>query len=247
VYESNFGKKLANDASKMLALSEFEATQYIHGGIKPDKIAVIPNGVNPEDFSNFSSTNVFKKSFGIGNEEVVLYLGRLHRDKGIDTLVKAFAALSKKKTSIKLMVAGPDDGYLGTLKNMVKALNLTDKVLFTGSLNRRQVLAAYNCASVVVYVSAQEGFPLVPLEAGVMGKPMIVSEAPGLDFVRKGNFGVTVKYGNVSQLEEALETILNNPAFSMEMGKNGKKFVLDNYAWDTIGKKIEDIYYSISR
>ena len=112
-FEYCFGKKIVNNASKMLALSEFEATQYINGGIKPNKIAVIPNGVNPEDFSHFSSINASRKSFGIGNQEVILYLGRIHRDKGIDTLVKAFSSLSKKKTGIKLVVAGPNDGYLG--------------------------------------------------------------------------------------------------------------------------------------
>ena len=81
----------------------------------------------------------------------------------------------------------------------------------------------------------------------MMCKPVIVSDVPAMDFVRRGNFGLTVKYGSVLQLKEALEIILNNPELSREMGKNGKKFVVENYAWDAIGKKIEDIYYDISR
>ena len=224
VFERSFGKKLASDASKMLAVSEFEATQYLHGGINPNKIAVIPNGVMPADFSTVSSTSNFRKSYGIGDEQVVLYLGRIQRYKGVDNLVKAFASISKKRIRAKLVVAGPDDdGHLETLQKLVKALDLTGRVVFTGSLNRRQVLAAYNCASVVVYVSAQEGFPIVPLEAGIMGKPLIVSDVPGLDFVRRGMFGLTVKYGSVSQLEEALETILSNPELSIEMGEKWKE------------------------
>ena len=120
VFEYSYGNRLANDASKMLALSEFEATQYLDGGIKPNKIAVIPNGVNPEDFSDVSLTSAFRKSFGIDKEEVVLYLGRIHKEKGIDTLVKAFAFLSKRRKSIKLVIAGPDDGFLGPLKKLLK-------------------------------------------------------------------------------------------------------------------------------
>ena len=86
----------------------------------------------------------------------------------------------------------------------------------------------------------------MPLEAGLMGKPVIVSDAPAMDFVRIGKFGLVVKYGNVSQLTEALETILNNPDISVDMGKNGKKFALENYSWETIGKRFEDLYYAIS-
>ena len=247
MFERSFGNKLVNDASKLLALSKFEATQYLDGGIRENKIAVIPNGVAPEDFSDASLTSAFRKSFGINDEEVVLYLGRIHKDKGIEFLVKAFAFLSERRKSIKLVIAGPDDGFLGPLKKIVRELNLTSKVIFTGSLNHKQVLAAYNSAAVVVYASMQEGFGLVPLEAGMMSKPVIVSDAPAMDFVKRGNFGLTVKYGSVLQLKEALEIILNNPELSMEMGKNGHKFVTENYGWDVIGKRIENMYYDISR
>ena len=105
--------------------------------------------------------------------------------------------------------------------------------------------AAYNDCTVVVYASHHEGFPLVPLEAGSAGKPVIVTDIPAMNFVREGQFGLTVKYGNVIQLKEALETILNNPEISKEFGRNGKKFISTHYSWQFIGKKIEDIYYEI--
>jgi glycosyltransferase involved in cell wall biosynthesis len=245
VFESSFGNKLIKGASTIHALSQFEATQYTNAGIKRNKIAVVPNGVAPEAFSDVSQASDFRKFFGINEAEVVLYLGRIHKDKGIDALVKAYAYLSRTRDSVKLVIAGPDDGFLGTVKELVKELNVTTKVTFTGSLNRKQVLAAYNCATVVVYASIQEGFGIVPLEAGLMGKPVIVSDAPAMDFVKKGKFGLVVKYGNVLELTKALERILNNPELSREMGKNGKKFAIENYSWETIGKRFETMYYSI--
>ena len=241
-----FGRKLINGASKLLALSQFEASQYLNAGIERNKIVIIPNGVAPEDFSDISLAGSFRTSYGIDGEEIILYLGRIDKRKGIDTLVKAFSLLSKKRNDLKLVLAGPDDGFLGPLKKLVEELNLEDKVLFTGCLNRKKVLAAYNDAAVVVYPSIQEGFGIVPLEAGIMSKPVIVSDAPAMDFVRKGKFGLTVKYGSVIQLRGALEMILNDPEISRQLGKNGKKFVTDNYCWETIGKRIEDIYYNVS-
>ena len=246
IFQRSFGKKLVNDASKLFALSRYEETQYLDAGVKPNKIAIVPNGVTPEDFSYVSTRQGFRRSFGIDEEDVILYLGRINRYKGIDTLVKAFALLPKRKNGTKLVIAGPDDDFLGSLKTMVKELNLEDKVIFTGSLNRKQVLSAYSAATVVVYASIQEGFGLVPLEAGIMGKPVIVSDAPAMDFVKKGNFGLTVKSGSVSQLKEAIEKIMDNPELSKEFGKNGKKFVAETYSWDKVGKMVEDIYRDIS-
>jgi glycosyltransferase involved in cell wall biosynthesis len=243
-FENNFGKAIVRDASKLIALTDFEQRQYICGGVEQNKIAVIPNGVAFEDFY-CSPSKSFKELYGIEEKYVVLYIGRINKDKGVDVLLKAFALLAKDRADVKLVLAGPDDGFSSVLHKMIGELDLKTKVLFTGSLNRRQVVAAYNDCSVVVYASLQEGFPLVPLEAGSAGKPIIVTDIPAMNFVREGRFGLTVKYGNIMQLKDALETILNNPEISEEFGRNGKKFISTHYSWQIIGKKIEDIYYEI--
>jgi glycosyltransferase involved in cell wall biosynthesis len=246
LFDYVFGKKLVRHANKLIALTQFEAYEYLKAGIKPHKIAIVPNGVAAEDFSNLPPKGYFRTLFGIKEQHIILYLGRLHKRKGIDTLVKAFSLLSRNRSDARLVLAGPDDGFLGTLETDVRKFNLKDKVSFTGSLNRKQVLAAYNEASVVVYPSIQEGFPIVPLEAGIMGKPIIVSDDVAMDFVREGRFGLTIKYGNTLQLEEALETILNRPEISRELGANGKEYVMRCYSWENIAKKVENIYSDIS-
>jgi glycosyltransferase involved in cell wall biosynthesis len=245
IYEAGFGQKLVNNASKLHALSEFEVNQYSAAGIRRKKIEIIPNGVNPQDFLDVSLTSFFRKTFALNEEKIVLYLGRLHKEKGIDTLVRSFALLSNRMKDVKLVLAGPDDGFLSSLKLIVDELNLTDKVIFTGSLTRRQVLAAYKCANVVVYASFHEGFGIVPLEAAIMSRPVVVSDVPAMDFVKKGNFGLVVRYGNVSQLSEALERLLTNAELSRQMGENGKKFALEHYSWAETGRRIENIYRHI--
>jgi glycosyltransferase involved in cell wall biosynthesis len=244
-FEDKFGKRIVYDANKLIALTEFEQSQYMYGGVEQNRIAVIPNGVASENFPQISN-KTFKELYGIEEANIILYIGRINKDKGVDVLLKAFALLSKDGVDAKLVLAGPDDdGFSVILRKMVEELNLKTKVLFTGSLNRQQVTAAYNACAVVVYASAQEGFPLVPLETAMAGKPVIVSDIPATDFVREGGFGLTVRYGNVTELKNALEYILNDSNLSRELGKKGKKFVMDNYSWQVIGKKIESIYNSI--
>ena len=245
-FEYVFGKGLVSNANRLIALTPFEAREFLRAGIKPDKIAVVPNGIAVEDFSDIPLRGYFGTLFGIEKHPIILYLGRIHKRKGIDTLVKAFFLLSKDRCDARLVIAGPDDGFLSTLERDVRSLNLKDKVSFTGPLNRRQVLAALNEASVVVYPSIQEGFPIVPLEAGIMEKPIIVSDDPAMNYVREGGFGLTIEYGNTIQLKEALETILNNPEASRKLGANGREYVTRFHSWETIAERVESIYFNIS-
>jgi len=244
LFNCAFGGNLLKDASKLFALTKIEASQLIQRGIDEDKIVIIPNAIDPEVFSNPPPKGYFRNLFGLADEEIILYLGRISKLKGLDILVKAFSLLERRE-NVKLVLAGPDDGLLEPLKRIVASLKLRDKVLFTGALNRKLVLSALNDASVVVYASLQEGFPIVPLEAGIMGKPVIVSDYPSMGFVKKGQFGIVVEYGNIIQLKEALEKILEDHVLATKLGQNGKIFVMENFTWDVVARKIENTYLQI--
>ena len=101
-------------------------------GVPEEKIAIIPNGIDLSEYASLPPEGSFKKKFGIKEKEkIVLYLGRIHKIKGIDILVKAFANVIKKLDSVRLVVVGPDDGYLSELQALIKALRIEDNVLIT--------------------------------------------------------------------------------------------------------------------
>ena len=244
-FDPIFGRRLLKGASRVLALTKSEASRCVQFGANIDAVSTIPNGINLDDFLSIPNKNEFKSRFGITEENIILYIGRINKRKGIDILINACSKLFLKHNNIKLVIAGADDGYLGDAIKLVRSLKLESKILFTESLSRRQVLAAYNDATIVVCAGIQEGLPIVLLEAGLMGKPVIVSNDSAVDFVRKGKFGLTVEYGNESQLAQALETLLNNRVLLKDLSKNGKEFISKNYSWETVGKKIEAIYSDI--
>jgi glycosyltransferase involved in cell wall biosynthesis len=244
-FDYTFGKRLLKDASKIFALTELESSQLIQRGVDKDKIVIIPNAIDPEDFCDLPPRGYFKKQLGLDNEEIILYLGRISSLKGLDILVKAFSLL-RKPNNFKLVLAGPDDGFSNSLHRIIKCLKLKGKILFAGTLNRQQVLGALNDATVTVYATIQEGFPMVPLEAGIMGKPIIVSNHPSVDFVKKGRFGLGVDYGNAAQLKDALERILDDRVFAEELGENGKKYVMKNFSWGTIAETFENEYRQLA-
>ncbi len=245
LFDDTLGKKLIENASKLHALTKFEASQFIQSGIEEDRIAIIPNGVAPEDFADPPPSGYFKESFKLGEEKLILYVGRVQARKGLDFLVRAFSLLSKTRADVKLVIAGPDQGFLKSLREIISSLHLNDKVLFTGTLDRNQVLAAYNDAAVVAYCTLQEGAPIVPLEAAVMGRALVVSNDPSMDFVKEENCGLVVRYGDVDQLAGALDKILEDSELARKLGQNGKNAVLNNFTWSRIAQEIESTYLEI--
>jgi glycosyltransferase involved in cell wall biosynthesis len=244
LFENAFGKKLLLNASAIFALTEFEKDQLIKMGVQEEIIEIVPNAVDPQAFSNLPPKGYFKNLFKLDDDKIVLFIGRLNALKGIDTLIKAFSLLLEKK-HVKLVIIGSDDGMLKSLIKLVTNLQLGDKVLFMGYLNRHLVHAALNDASTVVYATQQEGFPLVPIEAAMAGKPVIVSDHPSMAFVEKGRFGLTVKYGNIVQLKDAIEKLLDSPLLTYELGQNGRKYVNANFSWSAISARTEAVYSKI--
>ena len=94
LFNSIWGKKLVQDASKIIALNQMEAEQYLNMGITKKKVAVIPNGINLTDNQNFSLKGKFREKYSIDeNKKIILFLGRIHKIKGIDLLIEAFKAV----------------------------------------------------------------------------------------------------------------------------------------------------------
>jgi glycosyltransferase involved in cell wall biosynthesis len=245
-YHYAFGKRLLKGAAKVIAPSNSEKTSLEGIGLEGEKIAVMPSGVAPEDFSNPPGPDLFRERFGIPEEgRVILYVGRIAKSKGIETLVRAFCLLCKKRADVKLAIVGPDDGYLHVLKEMVRVLNLEGRVLFAGFLTHEEKLSAYSSADLVVYPGIYEGFPIVPLEAAIMARPLVVSNDPGMAFVGDSEFGLTFQYGNEHELTSRLDTILNDADLGRKLGETGKKCVLANYTWEIVTERIEQLYREI--
>ena len=242
LFDEAFGSRILNDALRVLASSRIEMRQFLEAGVPSDKVAIIPNGIDVESFETLPKPGTFKKKFGLdGDSSMVLFAGRIHKRKGIDFLIDAFASLNDLNSV--LVIAGPDDGYMSTLKERAHRLGIGGKVIFTGFVPENDKLAAYVDSAVVVYPGIYESFPLVPLEAALCSKPVIVSDDSIMaEIVTQGGFGLSTKYGDVAQLRELLLKILSNPKIAEEMGRKGREFVKENYSWRDIVSKLEIVY-----
>jgi glycosyltransferase involved in cell wall biosynthesis len=247
LYNLLFGYALLKDASKVVALTQTEAQQYLGMGVPEEKIAIIPNGIDLSEYVDLPLKGSFKKKFGIKEDEkIVLYLARIHKIKGVDILAKAFANVIKKLDDVRLVVVGPDDGYLRELKSLIRALKIENKVLISGPLYGREKLEAYVDADVYVLPSRYEIWGLTVLEAYACGKPVVASRVGGLgDILVDGATGFSVEPENVTQLANAVYVVLKDEDRARQMGSKGKLFVKENFDIQKTTEELESLYEEV--
>jgi glycosyltransferase involved in cell wall biosynthesis len=236
------GHTLLQDASRLIAVAPLEVEQYKSQGVSEEKIDIVPNGIDLAEFKHLPPKGIFKQKYGLKeNNQIILFLGRVHKIKGIDLLISAFAGLAGDFDDARLVIAGPDDGYLPALKSLVAELGLEQKILFTGPLFGEQKLAAYVDADVYALTSSNEIFGVSVLEALACGTPVVVTDRCGIADIIKDKVGLVVPY-ETAPLKEALCQLLEDDKKRQQYGRDGKALVRGNYGWLVIAEQMERVY-----
>jgi len=241
IFDLFFGYRILKDASKVIALTNAEAEQCKKMGVDEDKIEIVPNGIDLSEYENLPKRGGFRSKYLISDDEkIILYIGRLHKTKGIDLLVKAFVDVSKELDDARLVLVGPDDGYLSALEELIQELKVDDKVLFTGFVTNDEKMAAFVDADVFVTPSFL-GFPVTFLEACACGTPIITTNnGDELDWI-DDKVGYVVEYDK-DQLRDAIIKVLRGEGLRKRFGEEGKRLVEERFGWDRIAEKVENVY-----
>ena len=246
VFTYLFGKYILRNASKTIALTKEEKKQFMIMGIPENKIKIIPNGIHLSEFKDSPPKGIFRKKYSISqNTKVILFLGRIHKIKGLDLLIKAFYELTKEMNNIKLVIVGPDGGYLSNLNKLIRTLRLKEKVLLTGGIYQKEKLSAYVGADVFVLPSYSEGLPMTVLEACAVGTPVVITDKCNASEVEDYQAGFVVKCDE-KEIKEALYKILSNENLRKKLGENGKKMIKERFTWNKIIEQIEQVYKEVS-
>lgn len=238
-------QKYINDTEWMLTYEASEVivnSNYMKNelqrlfGLPYEKINVVPNGVNLNLFNNVEKDYDFRRRFAMDNEKIILFMGRLVYEKGIQTLIAAMPKILANYHDAKLIVAGKG-GMLDQLRAQVGALGLNNKVYFTGYLASKDVQRMYKCADVSVFPSTYEPFGIVALEAMLSGTPVVVSDVGGLnEIVEHGVNGMKSYAGNPNSLADSILTLLYDQKLCDTVTKNAKLKVKTEYNWTKIAQ-----------
>jgi glycosyltransferase involved in cell wall biosynthesis len=244
LFDFVWGDKILTDAVRLIAVSKVEKAQYLKMGVPESKIEIIPNGIDVSEYTCLPERGVFRKKHGIASgEKIILYLGRLHKSKGIDFLISGFSSLLDHNNNVKLVVAGPDDGFYDILIQQVKNFKIDNSVIFTGPLYKNEKWEAFVDADMLIYPGILEIFGLVPFEAIMCGTPVIVTDDCGCGGIMKEEHcGFVVKFGDVNQLKDQIKKIIDNPEESSNFVANGQEYINKNLNWANLIRKFEFVY-----
>lgn len=241
IFDYVIGYSILKNAAKVIALNEDEAIQYQQMGIDKNKVEIIPNGIKLDEYNNVALNCVFKKMYNIPeNDSIILYVGRVHRNKGIDLIVEALPLITKTNPAVKLVIMGPDGGFVDKLKELSKVLGMEQNVIFTGFVDKDVKLAAMADSNLFV-TPKFSGFPMSFLEACVFGLPIVTTtEGDNLDWIHN-KVGYIVRYDK-SELCNAVLNILNDQELSYRFGNEAKNVVNSRFSMNAYIKKIETLY-----
>ena len=231
---------LLEGSARFIAISKELAGHLHDAGISPNKIARIPNGVllNGNGTSDHSE---FKLDFLATSEvRVVLYVGRLVEEKGLDQLLRVWASLPARHGAVLVIVG---DGPLRqSLEAQVEESAILGSVRFLG--HQADVAKFYAIADIFVLPSKTEGLSNSLLEAMAAGLPVVASDTGGNKDVLENQSGVLVNWQNIPECVEVLTTLLTNPNLRSRLGASGKKRAMD-FNLPSIAKEYRRLYESV--
>ena len=213
-------------------------------GLPFEKINVISNGINVNNFNGVERDYNFRRKYAMDNEKIILYMGRLVFEKGVQHLISALPKIIQTYNGAKLVIAGKG-GMTEELKEQVKNMGLENKVYFTGYLASKEVQKMYKCADIAVFPSTYEPFGIVALEAMLAGVPTVVSDIGGLNeiVVHREN-GMKTYAGNPNSIADSVLELLYDQQLCTNIVKKAKSIVKQDFNWNKIS---QDTYFAYEK
>lgn len=243
IYNRLIGYSMVRNAARCIAVTEDEIPHFMAYGAEPQKIVVIPNGINAEDYLEQDDA-AFRAGHDLGSYPFILFIGRLNPIKGPDLLLQAFCRLRDRFKNYHLVYAGPDEGMLAGLREFAHAHHMADRVHFIGFIGGAEKSRAYHAASLLVIPSRKEAMSIVVLEAGMAKTPVLITDQCGFPDVTEVNGGLVVP-ATVEGLEKGLAEMLMGENNLPEMGRHLNRFVTGNYQWRVLIKQYIQLYQQI--
>jgi glycosyltransferase involved in cell wall biosynthesis/spore maturation protein CgeB len=240
---------VAKEADLVFAITSQVRDELIRRGVSADKIELLPNAVDTQDFSPMPGYKPTRAKLGIAASATVIgYAGSLVEYEGLDTLLEAASILSQEETDFCLVIVG-DGSALGALKSHATTLGLADRVIFTGRVPAGEVSAYMSifditpCPRLPLAVTEMVS-PLKPLEAMAAGKAVVLSDlAPLRDLAGSdGGRARLFRAGDSEDLSNVLRDLLKDPHLRLQLGRRARLWTVAERTWDKAGLKVQQAH-----
>jgi glycosyltransferase involved in cell wall biosynthesis len=212
--------------------------------INKKKFRIVHYGINIESFkpSLEERTNKRRKLNISDQEQVLLFLSLISKQKGADIAIKAFKELTKYN-NLKLIIAG-DGEYLEGAKSLAKQLGVESRVIFTGFVPNEDTSKYYNAADIFIFPTLRlESFGIVLAEAMACAKSIIASNIGSVpEVIDDGINGLLISPGNTDQLVQKIHYLLNNKDAAQELAVNARKKAIEKFSLERMVDETIDLF-----
>jgi len=208
-----------------------------------EKTIAIPVGINPKNLiPKYEIVQYIKRKYT--NKPIIFSLGRLVYYKGFEFLIKAMKYVDA------YLIIGGDGPLKQKLENLIKELNLSNKVFLIGKIKNEEIGSYYQACDIFCLPSIErsEAFGLVQVEAMFFGKPIVSTniKGSGVSWVNQHKItGLIVEPKNHLALANALNTLIKDEKLRKRLGKNAKKRAKEMFHIEIVSKKILDVYQNL--
>mgnify|MGYP000740060980 CR=1 FL=1 len=219
----------------------------VERGIDSGKMAVIPNGVSLDDFDIGKTDEILRRSWDLNGKKVIAFIGSFYRYEGLELLVAAFSSLLESRKDLVLLLVGGGE-MEGEIRSQVKKLGIENYVVMPGRVAHSKISEVYGLADFLVYARFSMRLtelvtPLKPLEAMIVGKPLLASDIRGhRELIQDGETGIFFKPGNLKSLVEGMERLLEDEGLRNRMSSQGRAWVRKERSWDATTCGYQEIY-----
>jgi glycosyltransferase involved in cell wall biosynthesis len=246
LFGSYYEKRSTKTALKIADLRLVRSMRDKEGLNKKFKLdaTYLPDGIPDYYFTvRKGDPKKFREKYGIKQEKIFLFIGRMHKLKGILILVKALKYVNKDVATVFI---GPDGGCLRETLNLAEKIGVRDNVYTLGYLDEETKIHALDSAVALVLPSIAnyvEVYPMVISEAWAREKPVIASSVGGIPY-RVKNYvnGLLVDAMNPKSLAEAMSILLKDVSLREKLGSNGRSEVV---GWSEIARKSIELYEEV--
>ncbi|MBN2581565.1 MAG: glycosyltransferase [Planctomycetes bacterium] len=232
-------RRAARRADALTAVSEGVRSHLIARGFSPESVLMLPNGIETQPLAE--AQPACRATLSLPDDaRMLLFAGRLTRQKGLDVLLAALSSLAADYPSLRLVVAG-DGEDRPALTALAARLGLAQRVVFLG--RRDDVPSLMKAADVVVLPSRWEGLSLVLLEAMAAGRPVVATRVEGqTETIDHGRTGLLVESESPEAMAAAICRVLDDTALAARMSEAAAAQVLQHFTATAMASRYADLY-----
>ena len=224
------GKVILKQADTVRCGTQYEKRKLVRLGINPEIISVIPVNSEVKKFQGAAGEDIRARFLGERFDRLLLFTGRLVKQKDLPTLFKAMTLIVKENPRVLLLVVGTG-GEEPYLRGLVESMGLNDNIVFSGSVPHDDIPRYLAACDVYVVPSIFEGTCIAMTEAMSAGKAVVVTGFAGAeDLVQDGETGYKVPIKDYQRMAEKILVLLNDPQKAKVLGEKAAAAVAEAFS-----------------